>query len=153
MGHALATSSSDEPPRDGADACSVLDVVGGARNEIELMRQALEGLPFSAFESLRRLVGVSSEELGGVISIQPRTLTRRRKEGRLQPTESDRLVRAARIVAHAVRALGSKDRAVRWLKKANRSLGGAVPLRWLDNEIGSRQVDDALGRIEYGVFG
>ena len=40
----------------------------------------------------------------------------------------------------------------RWLHTANRALGGQMPLQLLDTDLGSRQVEEILGRIEYGVF-
>jgi len=40
----------------------------------------------------------------------------------------------------------------RWLSSPQRGLGGAVPLDYAETEIGAREVEDLLGRIEYGVY-
>ena len=71
---------------------------------------------------------------------------------RLRPDESDRLFRVARIAALAEESLGGRDRAARWLKRPNRALGNAIPLQHLDTDLGSRQVEDVLGRISHGVY-
>jgi len=70
--------------------------------------------------------------------------------GRLAPHESDRLYRLARIVALAGEFLGDHERAVRWLKRPNRALGGIAPIAAIDTEPGARQVENILGRIAYG---
>ena len=58
--------------------------------------------------------------------------------------------RLARIVALAQQSLGSYERAMHWLKRANRALGGVAPIAAIDTELGSRQVENVLGRIAYG---
>lgn len=87
-----------------------------------------------------------------VLAIPLRTLTRRKAERRLRPEESDRLVRLARILAQAVDVLGSTEKASQWLQRPNRALGGETPLSLLDTDLGSRQVEEVLGRIEHGVY-
>jgi len=52
----------------------------------------------------------------------------------------------------AEEVLGTAEKAARWLKKPNRALGGAVPLAQLDTDIGARQVEEILGRIEHGLY-
>ena len=69
--------------------------------------------------------------------------------------ESSRLARPDRIARIAARAeilLGSTQRAVVWLTRANRALGGAMPLDLLETDAGLDQVEVALGRLEYGVY-
>ncbi len=74
----------------------------------------------------------------------------RRREGRLAGYESVRIYRLARISALAKHYIGDDQAATRWLKRPNRALGGAIPLRSIDTEIGARAVEDILGRIAYG---
>jgi putative toxin-antitoxin system antitoxin component (TIGR02293 family) len=57
-----------------------------------------------------------------------------------------------RIIQHATKVFGTVDRARQWLKYPQRGLGGAVPLDYASSEIGAREVDDLLGRIDYGVY-
>jgi ribosomal protein S16 len=44
------------------------------------------------------------------------------------------------------------ERAVRWLHRPNRALGGPAPLTLLDTDLGAQQVEQLLGRIEHGVY-
>jgi uncharacterized protein (DUF2384 family) len=38
------------------------------------------------------------------------------------------------------------------LKHPQYGLGGAVPLDYAETEVGAREVDNLLGRIDYGVY-
>ena len=59
---------------------------------------------------------------------------------------------ADRIVMKVAEVLGSQEEASRWLDTPNRALGGRTPLELLDTDLGSRQVEDVLGRIAHGVY-
>lgn len=115
------------------------------------MRQAIrEGFPPAVVEELMRSSGLTLKELATALDLSPRSLQRRRRSGRLARYESDRLYRLARIVALAEEFIGEHDKAIRWLKRPNRALGGIPPVAALDTELGARQVENILGRIAYG---
>jgi putative toxin-antitoxin system antitoxin component (TIGR02293 family) len=65
---------------------------------------------------------------------------------------SDRLYRVASTLSQVVEVLGSIDKAHVWLKSPNRALGSEMPLDLLDTEIGARQVEEVLLRLNYGFF-
>jgi putative toxin-antitoxin system antitoxin component (TIGR02293 family) len=115
------------------------------------MREAIrKGFPPAVVEQLMRASGLTLRELADALDLSPRSLQRRRRTGRLARYESDRLYRLARIVALADEFLGDHERAIRWLKRPNRALGGIAPVAALDTELGARQVENILGRIAYG---
>jgi putative toxin-antitoxin system antitoxin component (TIGR02293 family) len=94
--------------------------------------------------------GITLKELASSLDLSARSLQRRRGQGRLAHSESDRLYRLARISALAKRYLGNQASANRWLKRPNRALGGCAPLQFIDTELGARAVENVLGRIAYG---
>ena len=65
---------------------------------------------------------------------------------------SDRLYRVASTLSQVVEVLGSIDKARVWLKSPNRALGSEMPLDLLDTEIGARQVEEVLLRLNYWIF-
>ncbi len=97
-----------------------------------------------------RASGLTLKELAAALDLSPRSLQRRRAGGRLARYESDRLYRLARVVAIANEYLGDRTRALHWLKRPNRALGGVAPVAAIDTEPGARQVENLLGRIAYG---
>ena len=52
----------------------------------------------------------------------------------------------------AVEVMESEDNARQWLTSPQVGLGGAVPLEYAETEVGAREVEDLLGRIEFGVY-
>ena len=80
------------------------------------------------------------------------TLHRRKNAGRLDAAESDRVVRFARLLGKAAVVMESLENGRRWLVSPQIGLGGAIPLEYAETEIGAREVEDLLGRIEYGVY-
>ncbi len=112
-----------------------------------------EGLPYRSFENVAEVLELGIAELASLIGVASRTLARRKKLKSLSAVESDRLVGIAHIATLAVATLGSKDHVRRWLRHANRALGGATPLACLDTEPGRRQVEAILYHIRYGMIG
>jgi len=120
------------------------------RTETDLQAAIREGFPQKVIEEVIQSAGITLQELATALDLSPRSLQRRRREGRLARFESDRLYRLARIVALAKHYLGDDQVATRWLKRPNRALGGQVPLALIDTEPGARAVENVLGRIAYG---
>jgi putative toxin-antitoxin system antitoxin component (TIGR02293 family) len=118
------------------------------RTDADLREAIRAGFPYRAVEEVMHSTGLTLSELAGALGISLRSLQRRRG-GRLAFDESDRLYRLARIVAFASYYLGNQELATRWLKRPNRALG-AVPLSLVDTEVGSRNVENVLGRIAFG---
>jgi putative toxin-antitoxin system antitoxin component (TIGR02293 family) len=111
-----------------------------------------KGLPFGELEHLRSEIDEPLEALARQLSISRSTLQRRKTERRLSPEESDRVMRFWRILKYATNLFGTLDRARQWLKFPQFGLGGAIPLEFAKTEIGGREVEDLLGRIDYGVY-
>lgn len=138
------------------DLRAVVKELGGARTlgrplgtDSELKEAIREGFPHAVLQNVMRASGLTLEELASALDLSSRSLQRRRR-GRLARFESDRLYRMARLMALARETLGEGGRAMRWLKRANRALGGVAPLAAIDTELGARQVENILGRIAYG---
>src|SRR5213595_3372171 len=123
-----------------------------AKHPSELVRKIQKGLRFSELKTLRNSIDLPFEQLAAKLAISRSTLQRRKVSGRLSPDESDKVIRFARLLEHATNVFGDVDKARAWLKFPQRGLGGAVPLDYAETEIGAREVDNLLGRIDYGVY-
>jgi putative toxin-antitoxin system antitoxin component (TIGR02293 family) len=95
---------------------------------------------------------LSRSELCTALNIPERTLTRRLRESRLSPEESEKVFRLARVWERAIDVFESEPAARQWLKAPNPTLENASPLSLLVADIGADAVLDLLGRIEHGVF-
>jgi len=120
------------------------------RTDTDLRVAIREGFPQTVLAEIMHASGLSLKELAATLDLSPRSLQRRRGEGRLARYESDRVYRLARILALAKHFLGDGERATKWLRRPNRALGGDAPLQWIDTELGARMIENVLGRIAYG---
>jgi putative toxin-antitoxin system antitoxin component (TIGR02293 family) len=116
------------------------------------------GLPIYAVVRVKKVAGLSDEQMAQTVGMSRRTLSRRiqsaklDKTKRLTPTESDRVYRLARIIARAVEVFGDEKEAQNWLKEPKSALSGQTPIEAIKTEPGVQQVDLLLGRIEQGIF-
>lgn len=118
-----------------------------------LLRRLSDGLSFASFNRLRQNINLSQEELATLVQISPRTLARRRTQKRLETDESDRLVRLSRVFGKTVELHEGDDASARsWLTRAQEGLGGKRPLDLLGSEVGAREVEALIYRLEHGVF-
>src|ERR1700757_614139 len=126
--------------------------VAKAKHPTELIRKIQKGLRFSELETLQNSIDLPFEQLAAKLAISRSTLQRRKAAGRLSPDESDKVMRLSRLLEHATNVFGDIERARVWLKFPQRGLGGAIPLDYAETEVGAREVDNLLGRIEYSVY-
>jgi putative toxin-antitoxin system antitoxin component (TIGR02293 family) len=123
-----------------------------SKHPTELIRQIQKGLRFTELETLQHSLDMPFEQLAAKLSISRSTLQRRKHAGRLSPEESNKVVRFSQLLEHATDVFGDIEKARAWLKFPQHGLGGAVPLDYAETEIGAREVDNLLGRIDYGVY-
>ena len=122
------------------------------RSEFDLAAVAMAGLAVGAASKLIENGLLAPDELYALV-IPRRTFDRRiERRQPLTVTESDRLLRATRVIVRAVEALGDSEKGARWLRTANRALRGSTPLALLETDFGARMVEQTLGRIEHGVY-
>lgn len=138
------------PARDGGGVLASLGLRTAATSE--MIAAVKRGLPAGAFAALAAKLGVSEAALAGVTGISASTLLRRKRAGRLSSEESEHVLRVARLLDIAARLFGSADDAAAWMRDENPALGGASPLVFADTEVGAREVEDLLGRLELGVY-
>jgi putative toxin-antitoxin system antitoxin component (TIGR02293 family) len=119
----------------------------------DLLKKVKGGLSFGVFEHLTKNIALPSRDLAYVVQIPPRTLDRRRERGRLEPGESDRILRVSRVFAAAIELFeGDAVGARRWVVQKQKALGDQRPLDLLGTELGAREVEALIGRLEHGVF-
>ncbi|MCD4699503.1 MAG: DUF2384 domain-containing protein [Phycisphaerae bacterium] len=124
-----------------------------AGDTLALIKKIQAGFSYQAFEALQCELDVSSRELAEVVQIPPRTLTRRKASGRLQPDESERVLRVSRLYDRAFGLFeGDTEAARRWLSTHRKALGGCTPLEFMRSEIGAREVENLIGRLEHGIY-
>jgi putative toxin-antitoxin system antitoxin component (TIGR02293 family) len=147
-------------------------LLGGEKELGQAIRRTIDfdslikkGMPFGVISHIKKELNLADDVVARIVGISPRTIARRRKKGqvqagtrkrpildRLSPVESDRIYRFARIVALAEDVFESKAEALEWMKSPQYGLGGAIPFEMLQTDAGTREVEELLIRIDYGVI-
>lgn len=139
-----------EAPRWGTGTYAIGITPG---NTMSIVEQVREGFAYRTILKFEKLSGLSREKIAQFVGIPLRTLTRRQASGRLQADESDRVLRASRIFGLTVELFeGDVDAARQWLLAPQRGLSGETPIGLASTEIGAREVENLIGRLEHGVF-
>ncbi len=128
------------------------DLLGSrAGSERNLVRLVESGLPLQVVTRLLER-GLTRKEVFDVI-IPARTLKHRKsKRQPLSKEESERVVRAARILARANSVLGDDASALAWLRSPKKRFEGRAPIEMLATEPGGRLVEEMLIQIDEGMF-
>jgi putative toxin-antitoxin system antitoxin component (TIGR02293 family) len=127
----------------------------GLRKEVrsaeDLTKLLREGLPFAALALVMERYGIGRDVACSILHVSRRNFLRRKEQDKLSPAESDRLVRLARVLAHADRIFERVEDSADWIHTPNLALGKQPPLELLDTDMGVQEVDQVLGRIEHGI--
>lgn len=108
------------------------------------------GVP-PTFARLAETQGLTRDDIRTIIP--DRTLERRIATNEpFKMEEADGIARLLRVVAMARRVFGDNTLADEWLRSANPSLANHIPIRMARSDLGGREVEAALGRLEHGVF-
>lgn len=124
-----------------------------AKDVRAVVKHVRGGFPFGAIEQFQKSSGLPADAIADLVRIPARTLARRKAAGRLSPDESERLLRLSTLFAKAVALFeGDVGAARQWLAGPKKALGGESPLEFARTEIGAREVEALIGRLEHGVF-
>ena len=122
-------------------------VLGHRVRTLDDLRRLVEaGLPL---EALARVVARVAEPELRYRVVARATLHRRRQ--RLSLEESERLERLARITALAEDVWENEAQAHEFLRSAQPQLDGQRPLDLARTDLGARQVEDLLLKLEFGL--
>jgi putative toxin-antitoxin system antitoxin component (TIGR02293 family) len=112
-----------------------------------------KGISLSEVARFMDAMELTQHEAAGLLGLPVRTYQRWLSEPakKLDSATGGRYYRTIKVIQHAATLLGSMDKALQWLRAAQRALGNRIPLELLGTDPGAEAVEDLLGRIEYGV--
>ena len=127
-------------------------VLGKAVSSIEDLEEIVgEGLPKTALRvTVRRVFLLAREANRYLYRIVPEA-TYKRRTGKLRVVESERTERLARVIAAAEGVWDDHNDAREWLTRPHPELGDRTPIDCALTELGARQVESLLDRLQYGL--
>lgn len=115
------------------------------------IQRVVKGLPWSDAEFVAEQIGVTLDRLADLVGI-PRSTFYRRRGGVFSLPESEHVMRFARLWNVALDVFVAEDAARSWLGRPQHGLDGGVPLEYAKTELGAREVEDLMRRIQFGLL-
>ncbi|MFM9966025.1 MAG: antitoxin Xre/MbcA/ParS toxin-binding domain-containing protein [Planctomycetaceae bacterium] len=123
------------------------------RDPVELNQRIRLGFEFECLIEFKDSSRLPSAAIARVLGLPSENIRRCRRDGRLTPAESDRLVRLSSLFDRVVAVFqGDKLAAKRWLTNSCAAFRQQTPLQFSETEFGANEVERLLGRMEHGVF-
>ena len=116
----------------------------------ELVEELSEGFATATLDQFLSTSGFPVGETAKYLRLSPAQLAERRRARRLEPDESERLLRLAELFAHAMELFGDTTTSSRWLSSSAFGLGQKRPIEYAQTEWGASEVHDLIGRISDG---
>lgn len=110
------------------------------------------GISFDLFEQIKNEMETTLKDISKNLKISAKTLDRRKKEGKLNPSETEKILRLEKVFNKALDVFEDKNDAIKWLKEKNIYLNNVSPISLCDTEPGGNEAFNLLGRIEHGVL-
>ncbi|HLE18728.1 MAG TPA: antitoxin Xre/MbcA/ParS toxin-binding domain-containing protein [Syntrophales bacterium] len=122
------------------------------RSEWDVDQLIREGIPYPAFKHFQEKFAPMGFELDTFMGLESALKENNHEGFRLPSIASDRLYRLARLFIIATKVLEDEKSGAEWLKKPQWGLGGRIPAEVAFTEIGAKEVENLLGRIEHSVL-
>lgn len=119
---------------------------------LDRIRAVREGLPARALKEVLADPAVTLVDISRVVGTR-RTLDRRLKDNSaLSPEEGDKLMMFVRVLDLSTHILGSREKAMRWLREPKHALEEQAPLDLMRTSVGAGLVEDMLVASQHGMM-
>ena len=135
-----------------AEVLGGTQVLGRRLASVSALNEAVsQGLPKAALRlTAGRVYEGKAEQRQLMNRIVPEATFKRRRD-RLNPAESERTERIARVIANAEYVWGSREAARLFVTTPHPALRGKTPLEVSMTELGARQAEEILDQIFHGL--
>jgi len=131
----------------------ILNIGTNRPSRLQVAAHIEHGLPAQTIDRLKEVLGIPDVQLSAALGISAKTMTRLRQARRPLPLPvGDRLYRLAHVFSLAQAVLENPERAREWIRTPQIGLSNRIPMQVMKTEVGAREVEDLLTRIEYGVL-
>lgn len=123
-----------------------------ATSTASAIERIARGLEWADAEFVAKKLGVPLDRFSVLIGVPRSTFFRRQAEGRFAESESEHIMRFARLWQVASEVFRTEAAAQSWLNRPQVGLDGNVPLDYAKSELGARVVEDLMMRVHRGIL-
>ena len=124
------------------------------RDENGLISAVEMGVSVGVAHALPGAFHIAQTEIAGLLGVSAKTAQRWRLKAnqRLTQPVGEKAVRLLQLRQQAIETFEDEGDAVAWLNEENEAFGGRRPIDHAHTELGCRQVERLLTRIDEGIF-
>ncbi len=126
--------------------------VSSPSGEYDLIALTRDGVKKSSLKSLAAYLGISMEQLSGLLHSSYRNIQRKPDHSLLDSLKSEKVLELAAFVQRGIQVIGTKAGFTQWLQTPLPALRNQTPLHFLDTSFGIQLLLRTLGRLEQGVY-
>jgi putative toxin-antitoxin system antitoxin component (TIGR02293 family) len=126
-----------------------VDVLSSPMAIIETARR---GIPRKKADVLAKAIGLTDREMARILNISERTFHRYKDDTLLDTIASEKLLLLTLLYKKGEEVFESLENFKFYMRTPSFLFLNKTPLELLDTNTGFQVVEDALGRLEYGVF-
>jgi len=142
------------------EAKEISAVLGGpkvlgqtVKDSLAMSNLIIQGLPVKAAMVLKQRLNIPVESYFAAIGISKKQFERYTEDDHLPIKIGDQVFRLAKIYKLAMEVFeDNSTSAITWLREPQPGLSNEPPLSLLRTEVGAREVEELLYRIEYGML-
>lgn len=120
--------------------------------EYDLIALSRDGVKKSSLTSLASYLGISMEQMSGLLHSSYRNIQRKSDHAVLDSLKSEKVLELAAFVQRGIQVIGRREGFIQWLHSPLPALKNQAPLQLLDTSFGIQLLTRLLGRLEQGVF-
>jgi len=148
-----------EPAPEYNAGTSLRVILGGSKvigkpltNDPDLIALTREGIKRATLPSLAAYLGITMEQLSGLLHSSYRNIQRKKDDDLLDTLKTEKVLELASFAQRGIEVIGSKEYFAEWLQSPLPALNNKRPLDFLDTTFGIQMLNKVLGRLEYGVY-
>lgn len=121
-------------------------------NPMEIIEIARRGIPRKKVDVLAKAIGLTDRDMARILQISERTLHRYKDDTLLDTNASERLLLLSLLYKKGEEVFDNLEKFKFYMNTATHVYNYKKPLELLDTNTGFQIIEDALGRLEYGVY-
>ena len=110
------------------------------------------GVTKTYLTKLKDETSLDYDALAQALSVTRSTLINKKGDQKFSDHISERIIAVAEIYSFGYEVFEDKEKFNQWMFSPNQALSGAKPFSLMDNQFGSEEVQNLIGRIAYGVY-
>lgn len=121
-------------------------------NNFEKILKIKEGVSKSMLEEIKLKAGLDYDTISWILSVAKATIHNKKGEAKFDQKVSEKIIVLGDLYSYGYSVFEDEEKFNMWMKSPNRTFGEKTPIQLTDTIYGLEEVNNAIARIEYGIY-